>query len=122
MIYFVLILALFFFITALHLLKIVPKAGEAVAVSRKVLSVLKSDRHSDQEKEAASRAAAKKLFGTFLSILLRGAVAFAAPALLVLAGSFAGLYSGGEAMTAATNGYFITGSTIVMLPAIFILR
>lgn len=122
MIYFFISFGLFLFVLAFHFLKIVPATKDSVAVARGAFDVVRSRSISDEEKEAASRQAAAQLFGGFISILIRSAAALAISLLPVLFGATTGLFTIGEATAAATNGYFVGGSLLLVLPVMVVLR
>ncbi len=122
MIYLFLSLGLFLFVLAFHFLRIVAVAIQIMATARKALVAVRSGDLSDDEKEAASRHAAAKLFAGFFSIFLRGAATLlisVAPAFLGIA---IGLFTTGEAAMAASNGYFLGGSVLLVLPLMIIFR
>lgn len=122
MIYFFISFGLFLFVLAFHFLKIVPATKDSVAVARGAFDAVRSRSVSDEEKEAASRQAAAQLFGGFISILIRSAAALAISLLPVLFGATTGLFTIGEATAAATNGYFVGGSLLLVLPVMVVLR
>lgn len=122
MIYLFISFGLFLFVLAFHFLKIVPVTMDSVAVARGAFDAVRSQSLGDEEKEAASRKAAAQLFGGFFSILIRSAAALAISLLPVLFGAAAGLFTIGEATAAATNGYFVGGSLLLVLPMMVILR
>jgi hypothetical protein len=122
MIYVFLSFGLFVFVLAFHFLKIVPVARDSFAVSRKAFDTVRSNVLSDEEKEATSRQAAARLFGGFFSILGRSVAALAVSLLPILFGASIGLFTTGEAAAAATNGYFIGGSLLLVLPMIAVFR
>lgn len=122
MIYFFISFGLFLFVLAFHFLKIVPATKDSVAVARGAFDAVRSRSISDEEKEAASRQAAAQLFGGFISILIRSAAALAISLLPVLFGATTGLFTIGEATAAATNGYFVGGSLLLVLPVMVVLR
>ncbi len=122
MIYLFISFGLFLFVLAFHFLKIVPATKDSIAVARGAFDAVRSQSHSDEEKEAASRKAAAQLFGGFISIFIRSAAALAVSLLPVLFGAAVDLFTIGEATAAATNGYFIGGSLLLVLPMIVFLR
>ena len=122
MIYLFISLGLFLFVLAFHFLKIVPATKDSVTVARGAFDAVRSQSLSDEEKEVASRKAAARLFSGFFSILIRSAAALAVSLLPVLFGAAVDLFTISEATSAATNGYFIGGSLLLVLPMIVILR
>ena len=122
MIYVFLSFGLFLFVLAVHFFKIIPLASQNVAIARQALVTVRSGDLSDDEKEAASRQAAAKMFNGFFSILVRSALALVVSLTPILLGAAIGLFTTDEAAIAATNGYFISGSVLLALPLMIIFR
>ena len=89
---------------------------------RSVTGLLQSAEVDDAEKEAAARAAAVSLMGTFLGILWRSALALAAALLCVWFGSQLGLYNLGEAASLAVDPLFLMSALVVSVLALVIRR
>lgn len=89
---------------------------------RSVTGLLQSAEVDDAEKEAAARAAAVSLMGTFLGILWRSALALAAALLCVWFGSQFGLYDLGEAASLAVDPLFLISALVVSVLALVIRR
>ena len=89
---------------------------------RSVTGLLQSAEVDDAEKEAAARAAAVSLMGTFLGILWRSALALAAALLCVWSGSQLGLYNLGEAASLAVDPLFLMSALVVSVLALVIRR
>lgn len=89
---------------------------------RSVTGLLQSAEVDDAEKEAAARAAAVSLMGTFLGILWRSALALAAALLCVWFGSQLDLYDLGEAASLAVDPLFLISALVVSVLALVIRR
>lgn len=88
-------------------------ARRAIVAARGAAATLRNEDLSDDQKERASRDAAGRLFGSFLAIALIGCVACGGFALLVWAGSAAGLYPLDAALATAASWQFLVISTLV---------
>lgn len=91
MIYLAAFLTLTVFVIALWMFGIVAAAAQAVAISRNSIRIIRDPALSDDDKERALRRASLTLFGSFLSITARGAAAFGASLLPMVAFDAAGL-------------------------------
>jgi hypothetical protein len=91
--------------------------GEALRTARSAVAALSDRSLNDDDKEAAARAAAGRLFRSFLAIAAIGAVALAAPAALVWAGSAGGLYPLESAVELATGWPFLLGASLIAVAA-----
>jgi hypothetical protein len=93
-----------------------------VTATQDAAAVMTSRTLDEEAKEAAIRTAAIGMFGHTFSILVRLAFALAVPSAFVLLGAALGFYQIDDAMRAATNWYFILGSTAVMVGALVVVR
>lgn len=66
------------FLVALLLLRVVPAASNALTIARGAFEALRDPGLDDAARERAARSASIRLFGSFISILARGALAVAA--------------------------------------------
>jgi hypothetical protein len=105
------------FVALLRALRAADAGAEALRTARGAVADLSAPGLSDVQKEAAARAAAARLFRSFVAIAAIGAIALAAPAALVWAGSAAGLYSLAGALELATGWPFLVGSSLVAVAA-----
>ena len=122
MAYLFLALSLGMFIVAIKLLGIVPKVKNVISTTHAATATMKSRELSEEQKEAAVQKAAVEMFGAFISIFARVLLTLAVPITFVMFGSFIGLYSTDDAVRAASDWYFIVGSTILMIGALAIVR
>jgi hypothetical protein len=105
------------FVGLLRALHAAEAGAAALRTAQGAVATLSDPRLGDDAKAAAARAAAGRLFLSFLAIAAAGAVALAAPAALVWAGSAAGLYPLQAAVELATGWPFLVGSTLVAVVA-----
>ena len=112
-----LIAAVLVFVGLLRALRAADTGAEALRTAKVAAATLSAAGLSDDEKEAAARAAAGRLFRSFLAIAAIGVVALAAPAVLVWAGSAVGLYPLAAAVELATGWPFLVGSSLVAVAA-----
>lgn len=89
--------------------------GAMLSGMRHTVGVMRSDELHEQEKEARIQRAARDMFGEFLTIAERSLAVMAGPALFMLLCVSLGLFSVEEVEAAATNGYFLVASTLLML-------
>ena len=87
---------------------------------RSVTGLLQSADIGDDEKEAAARAAAVALAGTFVGILWRSSLAVAAALLCVWSGAWLGLYELQEAAAVALHPFVLLGAVVVSLFAVVV--
>jgi hypothetical protein len=122
MVYVFLLIAIALFAVSIKLFGGGAKIKLVVAATREARSVIRSRTLNEEAKEAAIQAAAIRMFGDALSILLRAALALVVPFAFVLLGAALGLYVIDDAARAASDWYFIIGSTIVMIGALMVTR
>lgn len=91
--------------------------ASALRTARGAAATLSDAGLDDDAKEAAARRAAAALFRSFLVLAAIAAAALGIPALIVWAGSAAGLYSLDQAVAAATGWPFLVGSTVLAIAA-----
>jgi len=114
MTYVVLAVAAVLFLTGLKHTGLIPRVSSAAGVARGALAVLTSAEMTDDAKEAAARTAAVGMFGAFFAILARVTIILGLPILLVAIIIALGVVGGTEVEAAATNWYFLGGSTLAM--------
>lgn len=105
------------FVALLKALGAADTAAAAVRTARRAAATLSDAGLGDEAKEAAARAAAAGLFRSFLALASIAVAALGLPALLIWAGSAAGLYSLDHALAAATGWPFLLGSTLFAVVA-----
>jgi hypothetical protein len=115
MTYIVLCVAAVLFLVALKYTGLMGRVSEAMGVARGAMVTLASPEMTDDEKEAAARAAAIGMFGAFFAILARLFVILGLPLLLVLVTVGLGVVDVPQVEAAATNWYFLIGSTLAMV-------
>ena len=91
--------------------------ASALRTARAAVATLSDAGLGDDAKEAAARAAAAALFRSFLVLVGIAVAALGSPALLVWAGSAAGLYRFDHAVAAATGWPFLLASTLLAIVA-----
>jgi hypothetical protein len=107
-----LVIGLVAFVALLKVLRAAEVGGAAVREVRAAVATLSAATLSDAEKERAARRAAGTLFRSFLAIAGIGAVALAAPAAIVWAGSTAGLYTLDRVAEVALGWPFLLASSV----------
>jgi hypothetical protein len=115
MTYIVLCVAAVLFLVALKYTGLLGRVTEAMGVARGALATLASPEMTDDEKEAAARTAAIGMFGAFFAILARVFVILGLPLLLVWVTVGLGVVDVEQVEAAATNWYFLIGSTLAMV-------
>jgi hypothetical protein len=115
MTYIVLCVAAVLFLVALKYTGLLGRVTEAMGVARGALATLASPEMTDDEKEAAARPAAIGMFGAFFAILARVFVILGLPLLLVWVTVGLGVVDVEQVEAAATNWYFLIGSTLAMV-------
>ena len=101
------------FVAILKVLGAAETGAEALRTARGAAATLSDAELGDDAKEAAARRAAGALLRAFLVLTGIAIVALGAPALLVWAGSAAGLYPLDHAIAAATGWPFLLGSALL---------
>lgn len=122
MVHVFLILSIGLFVVALRLSGAVPQVRFAMAQTREALAAMNSGDLSEEDKETAVQRAALRMFGSFLSILLRTILCIGVPAALVALGAAAGLYRMDDVVRAATDAWFIAGSTVAVAGGMYLAR
>jgi hypothetical protein len=122
MVFVFLVLAVGLFIAALKILGLVPRVRQVISASSDAVSIMKSTTLGEDEKEVAMKQAAVQMFASCGAILVRVAVLLAVPLGFVLLGAQFGLYTNVDLIRASTNWIFITGSTIIMIGALFVVK
>ena len=105
------------FVGLLRALRAADAGAEALRTARGAVATLSAAGLSDVQKEAAARAAAARLFRSFVVIAAIGILALAAPAALVWVGSAVGLYPLAGAIELAASWPFLLGSSLVAVAA-----
>jgi hypothetical protein len=108
----VLIAAVLVFVGVLKAFRAAETATAALRTARGAAVALGDRGLSEDAKEAAARAAAGRLFRSFLAIGGTALLALAASALLVWGGSALGLYPLGQAVALATGWPFLFASAL----------
>ncbi|HSK41346.1 MAG TPA: hypothetical protein VK943_16395 [Arenibaculum sp.] len=122
MAYLFLILSTGLFVVALRFSGAVPQVRFAMAQTREALAAMSAGDLSEEDKETAVQKAALRMFGSFLSILLRTALCVGVPVAFVALGLAAGLYHMDDVVRAATNAWFIAGSTAAVIVGMYLAR
>ncbi len=110
-------LALLVFVAVLRLGGAVREAGGAIEAARAAARDLSDPALDDAAKEAASRAAAGRLFGSFLRIAGIGTLACAAAFGLVWLGAAAGFYEIRAALDMAASWPFVILASVAAVVA-----
>lgn len=118
----VLAAAILSFMLCLKLTRVVASVEDAAAAARRAAAVLSAPEIDDDRKEAVARSTSLAMLGAFFTILLRSALAFGLPLLLVAACVYAGIVSREEIEAAATNIYVLIGTSVAVILAWRLLR
>lgn len=105
------------FVGLLKALGAAETGAEALRTARSAAATLSDAGLGDDAKEAAARRAAAVLFRSFVVLVGIAIAALGVPALLVWAGSAAGLYPLDHAIAAATGWPFLLGSALLGIGA-----
>lgn len=100
------------FVLLLRALHLAPLAALVVSNSRRAAKTLVSKVLDEDEKEARVRRLSGLMARSFVSIALRSAVCVIAPATLVLAGAWIGIYPLSEAIATASGVPFIAAASV----------
>lgn len=107
-----LMIALVAFAAVLRQARTLATASDAVAAAREAAAALARPDLDDATKEALSRRAAGRLFGSFLRIAAAGVVAFGLSLVVVWLGAAVGLYAFPAAMAMAVSLPFLLGASL----------
>ncbi|MEI4472643.1 sulfotransferase [Frigidibacter sp. MR17.24] len=106
-------LSLIAFVTSLKMMRAEEVGSGLVATARRAGATMSSPDLGDDEKEAAMKAAAGRLFLGFFRIGGIGLAALVIAGAIVWAGAGLGLYTLDEAVALASNGVFLVASTVI---------
>ncbi len=112
----VLVIALF------KVFKLVEYSKGVISAAGLSLADMTSKEMSDEEKEAALKAHAKRLFSLFFLLTLGAAAAFAIPLALFWAAELMGLISLDAVFEATLSFEFLTASTVILVAACMVLK
>ena len=112
----------YLFVAGIKILRLIPQSKQIVVATTGALAVMRSTELGEHEKEAQIQKTAIRMFASLFSILARVIILFLVPALFVVLCSWLGFYSLEEVIRAATNWYFIIGSTVIMIVPLFWMR
>jgi hypothetical protein len=121
-VYLFLAVAIALFALGLKVLGGVSELGLVVAATREATAVMTSRTLDEAAKEVAIRSAALGMFVRALAIAAKFALALAAPLVVVLLGVALDLYGIDDVLRAASDWYFILGSTLVLVGALIVVR
>ena len=117
-----LFVSLALFLASLHLCGLVPRVKRAMATSREAAAVIRSSDLDLEEKETKVQAAALRMFGSFLAIVLGVTIAVTIPFAFMALATQIGLFQADEVMAAAVDTPFLVGSSLVTLVALTLAR
>ncbi len=115
MIYLFLIGSIVIFIVGLRVSRTVPRVMLILSETGQAINIIRSTELSDAEKEMATRKISLQMFRAFFLITLSVALVVTASVTLIILGAQVGSYTQYEVMEAATNGYFLIGSTVFII-------
>lgn len=122
MVYTFLYIAIGIFVVGIKIMGIVPRVKLVMVESHAAVSVMKAPDLSEEEKEVAIQRAAIRMFGSFGSILIRGAVVCFTTAGFIFLFSKLGFYSITQLYESLTDVYFLSATTIAMIMALIYMR
>jgi hypothetical protein len=102
------------FLAALWLARVVPASAGAVAVAHRALEAMRDAELDDTAREKAVRRASLQLFGTFVSILLRGGFAIGVSLVPIWLGNVSGLAPGDQVIAFLSRWDVIAIASIVI--------
>lgn len=101
----------------MRMTRFVGRVGGIFDDARQTFRNARSRELRDEEKEVLLQRAALNMFGDFFALVARLLAALAGPVVLVMLCLYAGFCTLNEIQAAASNGYFIGASTLVLLLA-----
>lgn len=110
-------LSVAFFMGAFWLVRIVPQARRAIAVARESLAAIGDPALDDDARERLMRRGSLTLFGAFLQIAVRSAVALAAALVPIVLADWAGLAPRAQVFDFLARGDVIAAFTAATLLA-----
>ena len=110
------------FTLCLHFFRIVGFARRILAASGNAVATMRGPGLSDEQKELAVQRASIEVAVALFALLARAAAGFLLSFAVIYLGSAIGAYSLDALMLAATNWYFIAGSTLFVVTAMIFLR
>jgi hypothetical protein len=103
------------FLVVLWLSGVVPASASALAIARGALGAMRDARVDDAAREKAVQRASLRLIGTFVSILVRGAVAIAASLLPIWVADVSGFASSDQVIEFLSQWEVIVIASIVIV-------
>jgi len=109
------ILATVLFTVGLRVVGVFASISQGMVVARETASVLNDRQQTDDIKERVARAAAIRMSGVSLDILLRIAIALLLPVIIVVTAIEFNFVSGAQILSAFVSWPFIVGSTVLLI-------